>query len=140
MLAQVQVKTAKIVEVTVGIPSPARIRSNVENYVSSQQIARYRAIKVVGGIASICSGDILADVGLAVGISVLPAPLGKYCQVQTNGSLINNLWNWASGPIFVGIGGELVQQRVGLSFTQQIAIAVSPVEIIINPQLGIING
>lgn len=86
-------------------------------------------IKVsASGLAYVASNLIDTDAGNVVGIAQHAALISETLLV-TRGESHNNAWTWLAGPIYLG-DRTLTQVPPSLGFTQIIATAVSPVDIV----------
>ena len=112
---------------------------STQSYQAGENLSGHRVVRIVGGYAYACRGNVQADAGLAIGITTGAALEGDTVQVQTIGRLTEPSWNLIGGPVYVGALGQLTQYPAAMAFTQQIGIAVSPTSLDINPQIAIVH-
>jgi hypothetical protein len=137
------VSTTIVVEGLVGIRGPqgeagqAAGAVSTQTYEAATNLSGHRAIRVSGGLATLCDGTNAAHTGRCIGITTGAVVAGADATVQTVGLITEPSWNWTEGPVYVGANGVLTQSLAGLAFIQQVGLAVSLDSIDINPQLPI---
>ena len=77
-----------------------------------------------------------AHAGLVIGITAQAATIGNVIDINQGGKLSSVTWTWVAGPIYVG-AGVLTQTLPVTGFIQQVAVALSATEIIVDVQMAI---
>lgn len=134
---QINTQAAALITVTglAGIRGPA---GGQFIYIpSASSLSGHRAVKIIDGVAHYCDGSNGADTGLAIGITCCANDTNDRSRIQLFGEHNESSWAWADGPVYVGVAGLLTQSLDNLEFIQQIGIATSSTQIIINPQPAI---
>lgn len=137
--SQTQINTPAAAVITVtglaGIRGPA---GGQFIYIpSAASLSGHRAVKILNGVAYYCDGSNGLDTGLAVGITCCANDSNDPTRIQLFGEHNETSWSWADGPVYVGVAGLLTQSLDNLEFLQQIGIATSATQLIINPQPAI---
>jgi hypothetical protein len=101
---------------------------------SANSLEPHRAVQIYNGVALYCDGGNIYDAGLAVGLTTCGCDFADRSIIQLLGTHIEDTWTWQPGPVYVGIAGQLTQSVAGLAFVQQIATAIAPDRIIIDPR------
>lgn len=104
---------------------------------AGENLSGHRAIRVAAGLAYYCDGTDASHTGRCIGITTGAVLAGADATVKTVGLMTEPSWTWTEGPVFVGASGQLTQSLAGLSFIQQVGMAVSATSIDVNPQLPI---
>lgn len=119
-------------------PPGAAGSAEASTFVAGENISGHALIKVVGGLAYQCDAATLGDAGKAIGIATGAVSVGGTVSVQQGGQMTEPSWAWTEGPVYVGSNGFLTQTVSGLTYLQQIGIALSATSVDIHPQLAII--
>ena len=112
-----------------GIPGPAG--GSIIQKEAGEILSGHRTVRI--------SKTNINHVGTAIGVTTNAATVGDVVNIQMLGDLIESGWNWSEGAVFVGINGQLTQDLTSLLFVQQIGVAVSSIELNINPQLAVLR-
>lgn len=77
-----------------------------------------------------------ADAGRAIGITTGAAVEDDDATIRWRGSMVEPSWSWTpNAPIFVGSNGALTQEppaATGQAFSQRVAYAATPTEIVVD--------
>lgn len=91
------------------------------------------------GLAIYADAATLSHVGKVLGLGQNAAAPAGSVNIQDSGLITNTGWAWTVGALlYVGLAGEIVETQVGL-FSLCIGYALSPTEISLNIQQGIIR-
>lgn len=106
--------------------------------LAGEAISAKRAIKVFNGSAYLADASISGDEDLVVGITLGAANAGSNVTYQFGSTIQDNSWTWVEGPVYLGTNGQLTQSLSGLAFMQQIGVALSATELLIDIEQAII--
>ena len=120
-----------------GIPGPAG--GSIIQKEAGEILSGHRTVRISNNLVYYCDATNINHVGTAIGVTTNAATVGDVVNIQMLGDLIESGWNWSEGAVFVGINGQLTQDLTSLLFVQQIGVAVSSIELNINPQLAVLR-
>lgn len=121
-----------------GIPGPAGGATTVT--VGAAPISGHTAVALdSGGLLVYADCTNPAHIGAVQGVVGNAYSPGDLAVVQTGFELVHAGWSFATGPVFVGASGALVQALpVGAVFAQVIGYALAPTRIRIDVQPPIV--
>ena len=121
-----------------GIPGPAGGATTV--MVGATPISGHTAVALdSGGLLVYADCTNPAHIGAVQGVVGNAYSPGDLAVVQTDFELVHAGWSFATGPVFVGASGALVQVLpVGAVFAQVIGYALAPTRIRIDVQPPIV--
>ena len=121
-----------------GIPGPAGGATTV--MVGAAPISGHTAVALdSGGLLVYADCTNPAHIGAVQGVVGNAYSPGDLAVVQTDFELVHAGWSFATGPVFVGTSGALVQVLpVGAVFAQVIGYALAPTRIRIDVQPPIV--
>lgn len=105
---------------------------------AGEAISAKRVVKLFNGLMYLADATNLADVGKVVGITLNAGSAGDSITYQYSSTIDDTAWTWVEGPIYLGSAGQLTQSLVGLTFLQQIGIAIGETEMLIDIEPAII--
>lgn len=122
-----------------GIPGPAGGATTVT--VGAAPISGHSAVAMDGnGLLVYADCTNAAHLGAILGVVGNAYSPGDSAVVQTDFDLSHSGWSFSPGPVFVGIGGTLVQAiPVGAVFVQVIAYALTATRIRVDIQPPIVT-
>lgn len=95
-------------------------------------LSGHRVVRAVEGGTSYASNDQAADADAILGITLEAADSGAPIRIAASGPMTDPSWSFTPGPVFVGVGGLLVQPAPsGAAFIRQIAQALAPDQLLI---------
>lgn len=117
-----------------GVPGPAGGATTVT--VGALPLSGHSAVACdAAGLLVKADCTDLAQRGAVMGLVANACSPGDQAVVQTGYTLEHAGWSWAPGPIFVGVGGGLVQSLPpGAVFSQVVAHALSATLVLIDIQ------
>ena len=121
-----------------GIPGPAGGATTV--MVGAAPISGHTAVALdSGGLLIYADCTNLAHLGAVLGVVANAYSPGDLAVVQTDFDLTHAGWAFATGPVFVGATGALVQTLpMGAVFAQVVGYALAPTRIRIDVQPPIV--
>ena len=121
-----------------GIPGPAGGATTV--MVGAAPISGHTAVALdSGGLLIYADCTNLAHLGAVLGVVANAYSPGDLAVVQTDFDLMHAGWAFATGPVFVGATGALVQTLpMGAVFAQVVGYALAPTRIRIDVQPPIV--
>ena len=121
-----------------GIPGPAGGATTV--MVGAAPISGHTAVALdSGGLLIYADCTNLAHLGAVLGVVANAYSPGDLAVVQTDFDLTHAGWTFATGPVFVGATGALVQTLpMGAVFAQVVGYALAPTRIRIDVQPPIV--
>ena len=121
-----------------GIPGPAGGATTVT--VGATPISGHTAVALdSGGLLTYADCTNPAHIGAVQGVIANAYGAGDLAVVQTDFDLVHAGWTFATGPVFVGASGALVQVLpVGAVFAQVIGYALAPTRIRVDVQPPIV--
>ena len=121
-----------------GIPGPAGGATTVT--VGAAPISGHTAVALdSGGLLVYADCTNPAHIGAVQGVVASACSAGAQAVVQTGFELVHAGWAFATGPVFVGASGALVQALpVGAVFAQVIGYALAPTRIRVDVQPPIV--
>ena len=122
-----------------GPPGIPGVGGSAFQLIASVPLSSYMVIAVNGIGQAIYADPTNASHGiLQIGISLNSVIAGDLITIARNELLTHLGWNFNVGPIFIGLGGQLVQTLHPSSvFVKAIGWALSPTQILVNPQPSI---
>ena len=117
-----------------GIPGPAGGATVVT--VGATPLSGHAAVALdSGGLLTYADCTNPAHIGAVQGVVASAYSPGDLAVVQTDFELVHAGWTFATGPVFVGASGALVQVLpVGAVFAQVIGYALAPTRIRVDVQ------
>ena len=121
-----------------GIPGPAGGATIVT--VGATPLSGHTAVALdAGGLLVYADCTNPTHIGAVQGVVANAYSAGAQAVVQTGFELVHAGWAFATGPVFVGVAGALVQALpVGAVFAQVIGYALAPTRIRIDVQPPIV--
>jgi len=121
-----------------GIPGPAGGATTV--MVGATPISGHTAVALdSGGLLVYADCTNAAHIGAVQGVVASAYSAGAQAVVQTDFDLTHAGWTFATGPVFVGATGALVQTLpMGAVFAQVVGYALAPTRIRIDVQPPIV--
>lgn len=121
-----------------GIPGPAGGATVVT--VGATPLSGHAAVALdSGGLLTYADCTNPAHIGAVQGVVASAYSPGDLAVVQTDFELVHAGWTFATGPVFVGASGALVQVLpVGAVFAQVIGYALAPTRIRVDVQPPIV--
>ncbi|TXN33884.1 hypothetical protein [Methylobacterium sp. WL19] len=99
---------------------------------AGQPIGGHKAVRVVnGGQFMVASSDDASQIGTVIGVSSNAADQGDDLRVVSLGEITELSWGFVPGPVFLGVGGSLVQTPPSIGFIQQMGVALSTTKLLV---------
>ncbi len=104
--------------------------------VAGEDLALYKVVRTGGLLAN---SSIQSHANTILGVITEAALSGETAEFQDAGAIIDATWAWTVGlPIFFDVLGNLTQVVPTAGFTQQVAMAITTQQILINVQPAIL--
>lgn len=117
-----------------GIQGPAGPSgSDSSDYVAGESIGGHRVV-YSDGSQVFMANKVLAEAEAVVGITTHAAVLGEPLTVQRMGTMAENTWSWAVGPVFLGDNGMLTQTITEAGALLEVGTALSAT--VLNVRIG----
>lgn len=84
----------------------------------------------LGSVAYADSSDV-THIGKCIGITMNAASIGETLEIAISSEITEPSWNWAIGPIYLGVNGLLTQTVPSTGFVQRIGTAVSATRVVV---------
>lgn len=122
-----------------GAPGPA---GGAAMLVAGDTVQAFRAVRMEGdGLIRVADNDVPADGERLAGIALAAALVGESVEVALDGQIVDTSpTTYTLGPLFLGDDGALVSTQptaANASFAVQVAIALTPTQLLIRPQQAI---
>lgn len=111
---------------------PTQSGQTVLTFGAGQPIGGHKAVRVVdGGQFMVASSDDASQIGTVIGVSSNAAGQGDDLRVVSLGEISEPSWAFVPGPVFLGVGGSLVQTPPSIGFIQQMGVALSATKLLV---------
>jgi hypothetical protein len=115
-----------------GEPGPAG--GSALQRVAGETLSALRAVYELDGVVRYLDYRDADHVALLIGVTITAALASEPVNIQSAGPLTDASWQWAPGPVWVGIDGRLTQTPPDDGFDLLIGSAVSATRIALNLQ------
>jgi hypothetical protein len=103
---------------------------------AGEALGGHRVVKIAA-TAEYASADDAAGCDQTLGVTTGAAAKGASVTVRTYGALTELTWTWTSGPVYLGLAGQLTQTPPASGVVLQIGTAETATRIFVNPQIPI---
>lgn len=100
--------------------------------IADQALGGHRVIKVTPTGCDYADSSNLSDFGKVIGITDSAFSGGASVTIFSQKLITEPSWNFALGPVFLSTNGTLTQVAPTSGFIQQVGVALSPTELLIN--------
>jgi len=108
---------------------------STQAFTAAATISAYTVVAIVNGSAITADSSQQSMAGTVVGVAITGVNAGAEVTVQFSGELAYNGWDWLPGkPIFLGVGGVLMQTPPTVGFNQLIGTPVSATSMFVSLQ------
>jgi hypothetical protein len=99
-------------------------------------LSGHRVVRSIGtdDLVDYADSSNVAHAGTVIGITLNAANMGDVVNIRATGEIVEPSWSFAPGPVYFDASGSLTQVRPTSGFVQQVAVASSLTEIVV--QLG----
>lgn len=114
---------------------------SIEKYRTSENLLAFKLVKIDNtGNLVYCSADNINDINKIIGLTLKSSTPGSNVDVQLIGRLENENWNFQIGQdLYLGLNGDITLSPFIGVFLQRIGYAISPTEIFIKIDRGIVR-
>jgi hypothetical protein len=116
--------------------SPTTTHDDDMTGTANINLSGHRVVRSIGtdDLVDYADSSNVAHALTVIGITLNAANMGDTVNIRATGEIVEPSWSFVPGPIYFDASGSLTQTRPAVGFLQQVAIASSPTEIVV--QLG----
>lgn len=124
----------KVVVQPVGMQGPAGPAADLVQLTATSALSALRVVSRTAEGVALCDPAAVTSLACAVGVTTTAASHGGLIMVRQSGVMSDLAWSWTPGqPLFCGVSGVLTGTPPTAVASRQIAVAIDPTSILIQP-------